>query len=259
MKKILFTFMCISLLIGCKKGKSDSLLDEKDATNSKTVLTILNNHNKNNNDFTTSAIRSSASFESDKESRKFGMDILIEKDKQILINVRFLGFPVAKALVTPEQVQYYEKINGVYFEGDFSVLSKWVGTELDFNRFQNLLLGQAIDNKSFNKKLNSTIEDGLHKLEAAVEEDIQSAFYFEDKSGLLKKEEISETTKNRSVTISYPSYKKVDKFTTPTEINILARQEKTIHLNIRYDNVTFNEDLNFKYKVPSGYKRVGLN
>lgn len=259
MKKILFTFLCISLLIGCKKTKSDYVLDEKDATNSKTVLTILNNHNKNIYDFSTSAIRSSASFESEKESRKFSMDILIEKDKQILINVRFLGFPVAKALVTPEQVQYYEKINGVYFEGDYSVLSKWVGTDLDFNRFQNLLLGQAIDNKSFNKKLNSTIEDGLHKLETALEQDIQSAYYFEDKSGLLKKEEISETTNNRSVTISYPSYKKVDKFTTPTEINILAKQEKTIHLNIRYDNVTFNENLNFKYKVPSGYKRIGIN
>jgi septin family protein len=33
------------------------------------------------------------------------------------------------------------KNKGTYFEGDFSALSQWLGTDLDFNKIQNMLLG----------------------------------------------------------------------------------------------------------------------
>jgi hypothetical protein len=50
---------------------------------------------------------------------------------------------MAKASITPTSVSYYEKIKGTYFEGDFSALSQWLGTDLDFNKIQNMLLGEA--------------------------------------------------------------------------------------------------------------------
>jgi hypothetical protein len=37
---------------------------------------------------------------------------------------------MAKASITPP-VSYYEKIKAMYFEGDFSALSQWLGTDLD--------------------------------------------------------------------------------------------------------------------------------
>lgn len=259
MKKIILMLFCIFLIVSCKKNKTGSLLDESDASNTKTVLTILNEHNKNAQNFKTSSIRSSASYESEKQNQKFALDILIEKDKKIVLNIRFLGFPIAKALITPEQVKYYEKWNKTYFEGDFDMLSQWIGTDLDFNRFQNLLLGQALDSKESTKNYQASIEEGLHKIESIIDQDIQSTYYFEDKNGLLKKEEITEPFNNRSVTISYPNYQRIGKYTAPTEINIKAEQEKSIHLNIRYDKVTFNEDINLNYKVPSGYKRITFN
>ncbi|MDM1494406.1 DUF4292 domain-containing protein [Myroides odoratimimus] len=259
MRKISLLIICtLFLVVGCKKKNMDGILDESEASNAKTVLTILNNHNKQIVDFTTTAIRSSASYEADNESKKFSMDIFIEKDKQILLNIRFISIPIAKVYVTPEGVQYYEKWNKVFFKGDFSMLSQWLGTDLNYTKFQNLLLGQALDAQSGTNKYEASIEEGLHKIKAKVEEDIQSAYFFEDQNGLLKKEEISQASSNRIVTISYPEYKKVGKYTTPTEINIDARQEKSIHLNIRYDNVTFNDNLNFNYKVPAGYKQVGI-
>jgi hypothetical protein len=48
---------------------------------------------------------------------------------------------MAKASITPTSVSYYEKIKGTYFEGDFSALSQWLGTDLDYNKIQNMLLG----------------------------------------------------------------------------------------------------------------------
>ncbi|UVD81125.1 DUF4292 domain-containing protein [Myroides albus] len=259
MKKILLVVFCLTLLVACKKNKNSLNLDEGNATNTKTVLTILNEHSKHAQNFKTTLIRSSASYETDKQSQKFAIDISIEKDKQIMLNIRYIGFPVAKALITPEQVQFYDKWNKVYFKGTFDILTQWIGTELDFNRFQNLLLGQALDSKDKTNNLQSSIAKGLHKIESTIDTDVQSTYYFEDKNGLLKKEEISEPQQNRKVTISYPNYQRIGKYTAPTEINIKAEQEKSINLNIRYEKVTFNEKTNFQYKVPSGYKEIKIN
>jgi hypothetical protein len=33
-------------------------------------------------------------------------------------------------------VSYYEKIKGTYFEGDFSALSQWLGTDLDYSKIK---------------------------------------------------------------------------------------------------------------------------
>ncbi|MDR0228272.1 MAG: DUF4292 domain-containing protein [Flavobacteriaceae bacterium] len=257
MKKILVLLFATVSLIGCKSKKIGTGLDEVDATNHKTALLILNEHSKNAQDFSTSQIRTSINFESDTQSNNASADIMIEKDKQIFMNVRFLGFTVAKALITPEKVQYYEVVNKNYFDGDFSILSQYVGTDLDFNKLQNLLLGQVLDSKS-NQNLLATIEGGLHKLSPAKATDLTSHYYFEDKGALLKKEEIEQKSTNRKVTISYPAYQQVKKYVVPTEINIQAVQEKSINLNLRYDKVTFDEELRIKYTVPSGYKRIGF-
>ncbi|MDR2222810.1 MAG: DUF4292 domain-containing protein [Flavobacteriaceae bacterium] len=257
MKKILLVVFATLSLMSCKSKKIGVGLDEVDATKHKTALYILNEHSKNAQNFSTSQIRSSISFESDTQSNNASADIMIEKDKQIFLNVRVFGISVAKALITPEKVQYYEIVNKTYFDGDFSILSQYVGTDLDFNNLQNLLLGQVL-NSTTDQNLLASIEGGLHKLSPAKEEDLISNYYFEDKGALLKKEEIEQKSTNRKVTISYPAYQQVKDYVVPTEINIKAIQEKSINLNLRYDKVTFGEELRIRYAVPSGYKRIGL-
>jgi hypothetical protein len=44
-----------------------------------------------------------------------------------------------------------KKIKGTYFEGDFSALSQWLGTDLDYNKIQNMLLGEPLDDLSKGK------------------------------------------------------------------------------------------------------------
>jgi hypothetical protein len=55
---------------------------------------------------------------------------------------------MAKASITPTSVSYY----GTYFEGDFSALSQWLGTDLDYNKIQNMLLGEALIYQKGNTK-----------------------------------------------------------------------------------------------------------
>ena len=68
------------------------------------------------------------------------VSLRIEKDKTIWMSK--LG--LVKALITPTRVAFYNKLDNTYFDGDFSYLNKLLGTELNFEMVQNLLLGQAV-------------------------------------------------------------------------------------------------------------------
>ena len=177
----------------------------------------------------------------------------------ILISIRFLGITMAKALITPTEVKYYEKINGNYFEGDYSLLSRWLGTDLDFNKVQHLLIGQALDDLT-KGNFSTSIEDKLYKLEDNSDIATTKAYYFESSNFLIKKQIVTQSEKERTVQIVYPNYSDFNQMALPASILIDAMQQKgKVNISIDYNTVTFNEDLSFPYSVPEGYERIFIN
>ena len=254
MKSILSAFLIV-FLIGCKSKQSVTTADANENTE---VSKVINGHYKNEHDFTTLNIRANAKYEDEKQSHSMNADIRIKKDDIIWINIKFLGIPMAKAMITPTKVSYYEKINNTYFEGDFSMLSNWLGTDLDFNKVQNLFLGKAIDDLTKDKWVSEVVEK-MFKLSLPNSSDIAKEFYFEGANYLLKKETITQASQNRNLEIRYPSYKEEKEMFLPNEINIKAEQKNKVTIDIEYKNTTFNENLSYPYSVPSGYTAVEIN
>ena len=254
MKYIVSAFFVL-LLIGCKSKQMVATAAASDAT---AVSKIINGHYANVTDFKTLNIKANARYEDEKQSHSLNADIRIKKDEIIWINIKMIGFPVAKALITPTKVSYYEKINNTYFEGDFTMLSNWLGTDLDFTKVQNLFLGKAIDDLSKGNWI-SEINEKLFKLSKASTVDISKDFYFEAANFLLKKETITQASQNRVLEIQYPSYKEVERMFLPNEINIKAAQKDKIAIDIAYKNTTFNEDLSYSYAIPSDYKAIQID
>ena len=254
MKSIISAFLIV-FLIGCKSKQSVTTAAANENTE---VSKVINGHYKNEHDFTTLNIRANAKYEDEKQSHSMNADIRIKKDEIIWINIKFLGIPMAKAMITPTKVSYYEKINNTYFEGDFSMLSNWLGTDLDFNKVQNLFLGKAIDDLTKDKWVSEVIEK-MFKLSLPNDSDVAKEFYFEGANYLLKKETINQASKSRNLEIRYPSYKEDKGMFLPNEINIKAEQKDKIAIDIEYKNTTFNENLSYPYSVPSGYTAVEIN
>ena len=254
MKSIISAFLIV-FLIGCKSKQSVTTAAANENTE---VSKVINGHYKNEHDFTTLNIRANAKYEDAKQSHSMNADIRIKKDEIIWINIKFLGIPMAKAMITPTKVSYYEKINNTYFEGDFSMLSNWLGTDLDFKKVQNLFLGKAIDDLTKDKWISEVIEK-MFKLSLPNDSDVAKEFYFEGANYLLKKETINQASKNRNLEIRYPSYKEDKGMFLPNEINIKAEQKDKIAIDIEYKNTTFNENLSYPYSVPSGYTAVEIN
>ena len=254
MKSIISAFLIV-FLIGCKPKQTVATAAANENTE---VSKVINGHYKNQHDFKTLNIRANAKYEDEKQSHSMNADIRIKKDEIIWINIKFLGIPMAKAMITPIKVSYYEKINNTYFEGDFSMLSNWLGTDLDFNKVQNLFLGKAIDDLTKDRWISEVV-DKMFKLSSPTDVDVSQEFYFEGANCLLKKETIKQVSQNRNLEIRYPSYKEDKGMFLPNEINIKAEQKDKIAIDIEYKNTTFNENLSYPYSVPSGYTAVEIN
>ena len=257
MKKYIALILMTAFMISCK-SKAVAVQNNNGSTEvvAKEDKKAIEKHYDNKLDFSTLYIKASARYVDEKQSQNVTADIRIEKDKQILVSVRFLGITMAKALITPTTVSYYEKINSTYYEGDFTSLSKWLGTELYYRKVQNLLVGEALDDLR-KGKYTQTIVENLFKLEDLKETNIKKAFYLDAEKYLLQKEEISQPAENRMLQISYGDSKVFNQGTVPTSIEINAIQPKgKTNINLNYNNISFNEELSFPYSVPSGYKKV---
>ncbi len=258
MKKYIAVLLVTGLMISCK-SKSVAVQNSNTETPVKIDNKTVEKHYENKLDFSTLYIKASAKYVDEKQSQNVTAEIKIEKDKQILVSVRFLGITMAKALITPTTVSYYEKINSTYYEGDFTSLSKWLGTELDYSKVQNLLVGETLDDLRKGKYVQTIVEN-LIRLEDEKSTNLKKTFFLEPEKYLLQKEQISQSSENRMLEIKYSDNKVFNQGTLPTSIEINAIQPKgKTDINLNYNTISFNEELSFPYSVPSGYKKVIIN
>ena len=178
---IIFLSSCKSKAVFVDTKTPAAVVKEENALTSEKII---QNHYNNKSDFSTLYIRASAKYKHEDDSQSVSAEIKIKKDEKILVSIRVLGITVAKALITPNEVKYYEKINGNYFEGNYEALSQWLGTDLDFNKIQNMLIGQPIDDLT-KGNYSYTETDKFYKLNA-IEDKTEKSFFFEAIHFLLK-------------------------------------------------------------------------
>jgi hypothetical protein len=258
MKKYL-ALLAIVFMVSCKSKAivtSTTTAAVAEPVDEMKASKIIDNHYNNKNDFSTLYIKANARFSDEKQSQNVTAEIKIKKDQQILVSVRFLGITMAKALITPASVSYYEKIKGTYFEGDFSALSQWLGTDLDYSKIQNMLTGEALDD--LNKgKYTKILLDNLYRLDDSNNGNTKKSYYFNPNDFSVNKQEVTQTAQNRTIQIEYPERVAHKEANLPATVIINTSQPKgKSEINLNYNSVSFNEELSFPYSIPDGYKRI---
>jgi len=254
MKKKWFVLTILILIMSCKTKsnfvKSDYVLDKLDSEK------IVFNNNRNPYNFSTLYIKSKIRYKDRSQIQNVTAEVRVKKGEMILISIRFFGITMAKALLTPESVKYYEKIGSTFFEGDYSSLSHWLGVDLDYTKVENMLLGRAIDDLT-KEKYSISISDEFYKLESTIKSNIQKTYFFEPSKFLIIRQIISQEFPNRVLNVFYLNHKEYSEAVLPFDFEIGALYEnKNIEIKIEYNSVIFNESLSFPYSVPESYKRV---
>ncbi|WP_378180356.1 DUF4292 domain-containing protein [Aquimarina sp. SS2-1] len=252
-----FYLLCFSLIIlqSCKGTKAISGATVKKLKTEKIVA----NHYKNAFNFTTINAKVKVRYDDGKQSFSPNVTLRLEKDKKIWVSAKLLGITLAKALITPEKVSYYEKINNTYFEGDFKLLSEWLGTDLDFEKVQQLLLGQALFDLR-EEKYSASLENQKYRLRPKKELALfERLFIVNPGSFKIFSQQLKQPLENRNLLISYGKYQKVGDQDFPKEINILASEGiARTTIMIDYRSVDYNASVSFPFKIPSGYEQVTI-
>jgi hypothetical protein len=227
--------------------------------NTASTQKIINNYHQSLFSESTIQAKIKARYEDPKLSQTLSIKLRIKKDEIIWMSGSFLGIPLAKVKITPTRVQYYEKIKLTYFDGDFSLLSKFLGTDIRFEQLQNMLLGQSLlglDTQFISEKDGQSL-----KLTPKNQEALYAIFYWLNPQYFkLDKQVLNNPKEKQSLTINYPVYQQIDDIYFPKMIIIDAVQPKqSTHIELDYRNVVFNKALRFPFEIPENYKQIKLS
>jgi len=252
--KLIIVFLTLITLTACGTKK---LVSTTGGTSNLATSKVIVKHYENAVNFQTLAGRLKVRFEDEKTTQNVIVSLRMEKDKAIWLSASILGIPLAKVLITPNSVKYYEKISGSYFDGDFSLLSKEVGTELDFEKVQNILLGQAIYDLRQESYTMKTSDRGYvlePKKQFAL---FTRLFLLNPTTYKADAQQLVNSSKNQSAIVTYSSYQTIEGQVFPNDINIVANDEgKTTIIDINYRSVEFNVDVSFPFEIPDGYDEI---
>lgn len=254
-KYIQFGIVLMLLVTSCKSTKEAAGGDVSNFSTRK----LINSHVSADFGSTTLNAKITAKYKDAKSSASFSVKLRMEKDKTIWLSATKFGIPVAKAKITPTRVSYYEKLNRTYFDGDFALISKFLGTEFDYGKLQNLLLGQAILDLKKGKYSSDYKNESYELLPKRSNELYEILFVMNPENFKLKSQQVKSRSDEQLLAVSYPNYTVVDGETIPKKIAIRAIDKKAITtINMEYKSVVLDEELRFPFKIPQGYKELKI-
>jgi len=253
LKKLVYTVLILLSFSACKSTKKVV----GDGSLNLSAKSIIKNHYRNVFTKETLVARLKVKYIGKENLPGFTASLRLKKDKTIWISISKFGLPLGKLLITPTKVSFYEKMNHTFFEGDFALLSNWAGTELDFEKVQNLLFGQAILNLK-DRKYNVSIQEKSYSLQPQKPYELFNILFLLNATNFkVNKQEVSH--KKNKVTISYTNYVTINDEVFPKEIFIKASDGKDVStVTVNYRSIEFNKKMSFPFKIPSGYKKIVL-
>lgn len=277
MKQIILIISSVLILVSCKSKQNNNAIntdqeraiitneenkenkvtpspseDDKAIKEKSEIKNLADAHYSIFPEFNTLEIKADVTYKSKHEDLSPSADIKIDKNKQILITIKMFGIPGAKIYLTPERVSYYEILNGTHYEGNYQLIEKYLGTKLNYENVENLLLGKAfynINTNNYTKTKNNELELKLNQFLMRL--------VFGSKNEIASTE-ITQAKSADKLTIQYPSYQRSENIYIPKVINIHAMHKDQVQINIDYRKVIVNPALDFRFKIPNNSKPIKI-
>lgn len=208
--------------------------------------------------FDTAAIRVQAVLEREENRQQVNLSFRI-KNQETFWASAVLVIPVAKLRITQEGVQFYEKVKGTYFDGDFSLISNFLGTEINLQKLQNLLMGQPVAPFSSGKWRLSFSNNQYVLSSKRSSHPFEQRYHLYPGNFRLAEQHLNQPKQNRSLKVRYLDYAQVKGQWIPTKIVFVSSvQDKQTMLTLTFNSVSLNEHLRFPFRIPNGYTPIKL-
>ena len=186
------------------------------------------------------------------------VSLRMTQNQKIWLSANML-IPIAKVLISPKQVRFYEKFQKTYFEGDIAFINQQFNTDFGYENLQDLFLGIPVvkPQKGKWKQISNPINYVL--VPRSRIKNIQPTYFFDPTNFLLKEQRFVLPEGRNVLSFKYPEYQKIAGENLPKriEISFFDGQQLT-QLQLEFSRMQFPKNLNFPFRIPEGYKPVRI-
>ncbi|MDC8001670.1 DUF4292 domain-containing protein [Aequorivita todarodis] len=254
MKLKSFYLLLALVLASCGGSKSITSVESASAKE------VISAHKAAAPEFKTLAGRVQLVYETDEKLQSITVSLRMEKDKNIWIKASVLGITIAKVLITPTRVSYYETIGKTYFEGDFALLGEWIGTPINFQQAQNMLLGQSIFTLNPSEYKSEVFQNKFKIQPKQQPQNFIHSLFLNPENFKIAMETLAQPNSDRLLSIRYGDYQKLDGQFYPSTILINTSEKGSVtKIEMNFKKIDLNVDVSFPFDVPAGYEEIQLN
>lgn len=217
-------------------------------------------------------------------SAKFNLDLIIDKKKNSFrgqlrmrkdsaIWVSFspaLGIEMARLLITEDSVKFINRINKTYFAGDYRVVNNFLGTNVDYDILQSIILGNDLtyyENGKFRATYDSKeyhlVTAGRSKLKKYIrnEEDASRIYiqniYLNPETFKITNMKVKEIEgENRKLDATYSNFQNLGEQLFPHTILFDISADNPILVDLSYSKIELDKKQGFPFRISSKYDPV---
>ncbi len=228
---------------------------------------------ENQIDFDWFNARASVTFINDKHKTDFRAQLRMQKDSVIWVSFfPALGLEVARLLITVDSIKFMNRLDRVYFEGDYQLLNTFLQTTIDFDMIQSLLIGNDFsfyENKSFRASIDAMeyrlSTTGRTKLKRDLKQDETQSIFIQNiwlnpdnfKITRVNLREVGE--ENKRLQAEYRHFVAADDKLFPSRISFDLQADRKIWLEIDFSRMEFNATQSFPFRIPDRFSRLEQN
>ncbi|WP_299393520.1 DUF4292 domain-containing protein [uncultured Gelidibacter sp.] len=252
--KFSFFILLLVLGVGCKSAKT--LTSTAEIDKSMTAKQIIRENTRQDVRFKTLQAKVSIDYTEGDKSNGTTVTLRMEKDKVIWMSA---PFAVARVMITQDSVKFYDKLNNQYFDGDFSLLTRLLGTDIDFKKIQNIFLGEPIFDLKDDTYVTAPNDESYVLTPKEQRALFELFFLINPASFKLDSQQLYQPAEKRMLQIDYKKYQVVSKQIFPENIRIIALEKNDeIIIDLDFKAITLNGEVRFPFNIPSGYKEIEL-
>lgn len=199
-----------------------------------------------------------AEYDDQKRKQQVNINFRLQKDKSFWMSANML-IPIAKLLVTPERVQFYEKFQKTYYQGDIAFINQQLGTNFDFDDLQNIFLGNPITDLT-STKIERISHPKYYVISPKSKKQRFRPTYFVDPANFRLKEQrflVAGTT--QTISIKYIAYQQLEGKLVPKQIDISTFDGQTyLQVSLEFLRVDFPKKMSMPFSIPPGYQKIEL-
>lgn len=197
--------------------------------------------------------KAKVSYEGGNKSFDFNANIRIKKDSIIWVYINVAGLlPIARAIITPDSFKAVIYTEREAYIGSVNKLSSFITEGLDFYSLQNLLLGNPIQKNA--QLTQSLIKDNNIIISLNAQNYNEYARYSLIDSNLLQDILMGKNDTTLSLNQILNQYQLIgnNKFSTSRTLKVSSGDNK-FNATINFNNIQFDQILEFPFSIPSNY------